>query len=216
MAVLDKDTIQVYLQYGIGQLILDTTLLAVGEQVVPVDPHTVSVKLARVLLEDEDLLGERIHLSTIVDNPTGKQVYGIDLQDVAADDSFILFLRQEGPNFSLAQVSGPQSILLGCFRLESEEHLDKFLEAMQFLDRYLLPEGSALADDFAEAPSLPACLGCLFLLLHDDPEVDDLTRYRCGRIWTPASLKGWLTREALEAYSKDYGGSPPLCWTSPP
>ena len=216
MAVLDKDTIQVYLRYGIGQLLLNTSVLAIGEQVVPIDSHTVSVRLTKVLLEDEDLAGERIQVSTAVDNPTGKRVYGIDFRDVAASDSFIFFLRQQGPHFELAHVSSPQSILLGCFRVESEEHLDKFLEAMQLLDRYLVPEGSILADDFAEAPSLPVCSGCLFLLAHEDPEVQELTRYRCGRIWTPASLKGWLTREALEAYGKEASAGTPLCWTPPP
>ncbi|GEM_PF-4419697 len=216
VAVLDKDTIQVYLRYGIGQLILDTSLLAVGEQVVAIDPDTVSVKLTKVLLEDEDLVGERVQVSTTVDNPTGKRVYGVDFHDVALADSFIFFLKQEGSRFALARVSSPQSILLGCFRVESEEHLDKFLEAMQLLDRYLVPQGSILADDFAEAPSLPACSGCLFLLGHADPEVRELTRYRCGRIWTPASLKGWLTREALEAYGKEAGPSTPLCWAPPP
>jgi hypothetical protein len=216
LAVLDKETIHLYLQNGIGQLILDTSLLAVGAQVMSVGPDTVSVKLLRIPLGDEDLLGERIQISTRVENPDAKQVYGIDLRSVAADDVFIFFLRQEAHGFTLARVSGLQSILKGCFRVESVEHLDTFLAAMELLDLYLLPAGSVLADDFAEAPSLPACLGCLFLLRHDDLDVGGLTRYRCGRIWTPASLRGWLTGEALQAYGNDYGDRPPLCWTSPP
>ena len=216
MASLDKNTIQVYLRHGLGQLILDTSLLIVADDVVLVDPHTVSVRLIRVLLEDEDWVGERLQVSTRVDNPNGKRVYGVDFREVAAGDLFVLFLRREGLRFTLARVSTPQSILLGCFRVQSEEHLDQFLEAMQLLDRYLVPTGSVLADDFAEAPSLPACSECLFLLEHEDPDLHGLIRYRCGRIWTPASLKGWLTREALEAYGKELGSYVPLCWTSLP
>ena len=86
---------------------------------------------------------------------------------------------------------------------------------MQLLDRYLMPEGSSIAFDFPAEPSLPGCDGCLFLMQARVDESDGPEVYRCGRIWTPASLQGWVTREVLEKYGEEYGADRPVCWTPP-
>ena len=214
MSAIDRRTIQTYLQHGMGQLILDTALLIVGRQVVSLDQFVVSVRVTSIILsEQETVPGERILVSTVVDNPLGKQVYGISLHDAAPDESFLLFLRDDGRNFTLAQVSNPQTILLGCFKVQTEEHLTMFVEAMRLLDRYLMPEGSSLAFDFPTEPSLPGCDGCLFLMHARAAEPDGAQVYRCGRIWTPASLHGWLPRDLLEKYGDEYGQERPICWT---
>ena len=194
MVSFDKDIIHMYLQHGMGQLILDTSILIIGEKVVTVDPFVVSVKVRDILIgDDEDLIDDRITISTMVDNPAGKQIYGIDLNEVSPDESFILFLRGEGTNFSLASVSNPQSILMGCFRVETEENLAVFIQAMQLLDKYLMPEDGSLTEDFPAEPSLPGCQGCLFLMRRDGPEEDSPAIYRCGRVWTrPACEVGSL------------------------
>ena len=200
-----------------GQLILDTSILIIAEKVVTVDPYVVSVKVRDILIGDEeDLINDRITVSTMADNPTGKQIYGIDLNEASPDESFILFLRGEGMSFSLASVSNPQSILMGCFRVESEENLAVFVQTMQLLDEYLMPEGSSLAEDFPEDPSLPGCQGCLFLMRRDGPEADSPAIYRCGRVWIPASLRGWLPQELLEEFGMEYGSGHPQCWVLPP
>ena len=197
-----------------GQLVLDTSLLIVGKQVVSMDQFVVSVRVASVVLgEQEAMVGERILVSTVVDNPLGKQVYGVPLHDAAADESFLLFLREEGASFVFAQVSNPQAILLGCFKVQTDAHLAVFVEAMQLLDRYLLPEGSVIGFDFPEDPSFPGCGGCLFLMQARTSDEETVDVYRCGRLWTPASLRGWLSRDALEKYGEEYGRDRPACWT---
>ena len=108
MSPIDKNTIQTYLQHGMGQLVLDTSLLIVGRQVISIDQFTVSVRVASIVVGEQDAVtGERILVSTVVENPVGKQVYGVSLHDAAADESFLLFLREEGPNFALGSGKQP-------------------------------------------------------------------------------------------------------------
>lgn len=217
MSSLDKTTIQMYLRHGMGQLILDTSLLVVGEEVLPVDQDVVSVEVREILIgDDEELTGERIMVSTVVDDQPGKEVYGINLHRASPQESFILFLREERPNFTLASVSNPLSILQGCFRVQSEENLAVFTEAMRLLDRYLLPAGSSMAEDFPLEPSLPGCQECLFLLQGEGQDETASVIYRCGRIWIPPSLRGWLSQDGLEHYGEECGPRHPLCWTSFP
>ena len=219
MSFLDRTTIQMYLRHGMGQLILDTSLLVIGQELLTVDHEMVSVQVREVLIGDsEDLTGERIMVSTAVNDPPGKEVYGIDLHRVPPEESLILFLRQEGPNFALASVSTPLSILQGCFRVQSEENLAMFTEAMRLLDRYLLPEGSTISmlEDFPLEPSLPGCRECLFLLQDEGRDESASVLYRCGRLWIPPSLRGWLSQNALEQYGREYGPRHPQCWTTLP
>jgi hypothetical protein len=154
-------------------------------------------------------------VSTVVDNPSNKVIYGADLHGASGGDSFILFLRGSELSLSLASVSNPQSILLGCFQVQEEANLREYLDAMLLLDRHLVPEGSSLAESFPGSPSLPGCGGCLFLLKSRETEGDGHV-YRCGRIWTAASLQGWLPEETLRRNEEEYGEERPLCWVLPP
>lgn len=211
MSSVTKETVQMYLRHGLGQLVLDTSILAIADEVLSVDPYSVKVRLRDVILGDQDWAGERVTVYTVVERPAGEVVYGGNLQKASAGDSFIVFLRGSEPGFSLAGVSNGQSILLGCFLIQTVDNVPAFLEAMRFLDQYLLPDESSLAEDFPEEPSLPGCSGCLFLLQREETLV-----YRCGRLWVPASRQGWLTSDALEQYGEEQGGGKPGCWVQPP
>ena len=200
-----------YLRHGLGQLVLDTSVLAIADQVLSIDPYSVSVRLRDIILGDQDWLGERVTVYTVVERPAGETVYGGNLQKASPNDSFILFLRSSEPGFFLASVSNGEGILLGCFLIQAVDNVPAFLEAMQFLNQYLLPDESGLTEEFPEQPSLPGCMGCLFFL-----ERGEMYVYRCGRLWIPASRRGWLTSDALERYGEEYGPERPACWVYPP
>jgi hypothetical protein len=211
VASIDKATIQIYLRHGLGQLVLDTSVLAIADDVLSIDSYSVSVHLRDIVLGDRDWLGERVTVYTVVERSAGALVYGGNLQKASPDDSFILFLRGSDPGFLMASVSNGQSILLGCFLIQAMDNVPAFLEAMQLLDQFLLPEESSLTEEFPEQPSLPGCTGCLFFL-----ERKEMYVYCCGRLWIPASRQGWLTADALERYGEEYGPERPACWVHPP
>jgi hypothetical protein len=206
---MSKDTIQMCVQNGIGHLVLDMSALVIVDDVRLIGSEQVSVRVRDQVIGGEDLLGEQIVVSTGVDAPPGGTVYGGNLQMASAGDAFLLFLKGSETSFSIAYVSNTQSTLLGCFLIRSMGNLPAFLDAVLFLDQYLW-SAESIPDDFPDRPSLPACTGCVFLL-HRAGQGNGGAAYRCGRILTPASLKGWLAEATLEAYGREDGTAPPPC-----
>lgn len=213
--MLNKETVQKYLRNGLGQLVLDTSLLVIADQVHTVDSELVSVHVQDVFTNNVDLTGDRIFVSTRVETLAPGTTYGADLHNADPADAFLLFLQGAEPTFSIASVSSDRSALLGCFRIQSMDNLPAFIDTVLLLDELLFPLGSSsIPDDFPEQPGLPGCSGCLFLLQHIVQQAQPGSFYRCGRIWTPASLQGWLPEEILRQHGQETGPDPPACWTS--